>query len=631
LWNRLGPLVHLLTALIAPTWWAVLYDAPLSPGLLLLCALLGLLPDIDSAASHIGRLAPEIAQAIERRWGHRTLTHSCLAILLVAVVTVPLTDHWFLTIAYASHILLDMIIGGNTGVTLLWPLRYRYTFAHIDPASPGELIIGLLAFAFVLFPLAMPTLAVRAAEVLPEKPMPTPTKTPTATPSPAPTLVSIKIDHVYNIAAEILVQTGDKVTQGQPVADLQTWRATLQAPPPTPTPTWVLIPTDTPTLTPTPYVPPTVNPLVLQSASADLEVARAQATLAAAPPNEDAITRECDRVTTLQSQLEAMKNQLWADQLQRDAAKIRAQEPGSNIPWEQIGAMEAKLFEQERQIAEQAGLITQQQQSCDAIRSQPHDAGADQLAVAAAQLQRAEVRYLQAIATPTQPPTPTPTATATPSPTATPWTPPSDEHTRIYSLVTGDVYAIKITGNGNQARVEIEIATGYSQPLSPSPNLGEGREGGFQNLAEGWDGGQLATVIHVSDGDTLDVQFSDGSIETIRLLDVNTPETVKPNAPVECYGPEASHHTKTRLCGNDTGDHCAGIEVQIEPAERDRYGRLLGYLWLDGELYNEELTAQGFAVYNDYGNPHQYSHQVAQAAAAAQTQGIGLWAACPVP
>jgi endonuclease YncB( thermonuclease family) len=94
-----------------------------------------------------------------------------------------------------------------------------------------------------------------------------------------------------------------------------------------------------------------------------------------------------------------------------------------------------------------------------------------------------------------------------------------------------------------------------------------------------------ATVIHVADGDTIDVQFSDGSVETVRLLDVNTPETIKPNAQVECYGPEASAHTQPRLCGNATGDQCSGTWVPLDlahstgsgQAERNRYGRLLGY------------------------------------------------------
>jgi micrococcal nuclease len=617
--SRLGPLVHILTALIVPIWWAVLSDHALSPGMLILCAIFSLLPDIDTATSHIGRLLPDVSVAIERRWGHRTLTHSFGAVLLVALLTLPLTGQWFLVLAYLSHILLDMLIGGNRGVALLWPLRYRFSLGHIHPASPGELMIGLFALALVVVPLLIPTLAVQATAIIPKEPTPTPTRTPTATPTPAPTLVTIRIDHVYVVDAEILVQVGDQVSKGQPVANLIHWRATVQAPPPTPTPTWILLPTLTPTVTPTPYVPPTVNPLDLGAAWADLRAARAQATLAAAPPDPTAIARTCDQVLDMQSQLEAMRNGLWADQLKRDAARLRGDD---------FAAIEATLFEQERLIAEYVGRVARQQQLCTEIQSQPHRASPEELEIAAAHLQQAEIRYLQAIATPTQPHTPTPTPTRTPTATPTPWLMPSDEGSRIYSLVAGDVYAIHITGvNGNEARVEIDIAIGYGTPPNPPPTAPSPASG------EGWGGGgEWAIVTHVRDGDTIDVRFSDGSQEAIRLLDINTPETVKPNAPVECYGPEASRHTKTRLCGDLTGQSCTGVEVQLEIApERDRYGRLLAYIWLEGELYNEELVNLGLAHFNDYGNPHQYSERIEAATTTAQAEGVGLWGMCPAP
>jgi micrococcal nuclease len=65
--------------------------------------------------------------------------------------------------------------------------------------------------------------------------------------------------------------------------------------------------------------------------------------------------------------------------------------------------------------------------------------------------------------------------------------------------------------------------------------------------------------------------------------------------------------------------------------ERDRYGRLLAYVWLEGELYNEELASLGLARFNDYGNPHQYTDRIGVGAATAQTTGVGLWGMCPAP
>jgi hypothetical protein len=131
------------------------------------------------------------------------------------------------------------------------------------------------------------------------------------------------------------------------------------------------------------------------------------------------------------------------------------------------------------------------------------------------------------------------------------------------SLVSGVVVDVEIVSvNGNEATVEIRIAVAAqagskvsqaqtqaepSAPTSPSP-------------------GELAYVIRVSDGDTLDVRFSDGREERLRLLDVDTPETVHPDKPIQSYGPEASAHTKQQLCGTDSGKNCVGIGVFVEEA-----------------------------------------------------------------
>ena len=131
-------------------------------------------------------------------------------------------------------------------------------------------------------------------------------------------------------------------------------------------------------------------------------------------------------------------------------------------------------------------------------------------------------------------------------------------------------------------------------------------------------------VVRVADGDTLTVKFADGEEETIRLLDVDTPETVHPNRPRECYGSQASDFTK-RLMGQRVG---------IEEEGRDKYGRLLAYVWTEaeegGQLWNVRLLEQGLAVYNDYGNPGQYADRTRVVAERAMLAGVGLWSACEI-
>ena len=156
-----------------------------------------------------------------------------------------------------------------------------------------------------------------------------------------------------------------------------------------------------------------------------------------------------------------------------------------------------------------------------------------------------------------------------------------------------------------------------SSPESTSASAGSGAAG-IPTEAE-W-----GRVVRVADGDTLTVKFADGEEETIRLLDVDTPETVHPNRPRECFGAQASDFTK-RLKGQRVG---------IEEKGRDRYGRLLAYVWTEaeegGQLWNVRLLEQGLAVYNDYGNPGQYADRTRAVAEQAMLAGVGLWSACEI-
>lgn len=96
-------------------------------------------------------------------------------------------------------------------------------------------------------------------------------------------------------------------------------------------------------------------------------------------------------------------------------------------------------------------------------------------------------------------------------------------------------------------------------------------------------------VTYVSDGDTFTVNM-DGREEKVRLIGVDTPETVKPNSPTECYGKVASDFAKSTLA-NQT------VRLEADPINqnRDRYGRLLRYAYLnDGRLFNAELIRLGY-------------------------------------
>lgn len=98
----------------------------------------------------------------------------------------------------------------------------------------------------------------------------------------------------------------------------------------------------------------------------------------------------------------------------------------------------------------------------------------------------------------------------------------------------------------------------------------------------------VVKVTRAVDGDTIEVTYN-GKEEKVRLIGVDTPETKHPTKPVEPYGPEASAFTKKTLEGKK-------VRLEFDVQERDKYGRLLAYLYLeDGTFFNAELLRQGFA------------------------------------
>jgi micrococcal nuclease len=135
-------------------------------------------------------------------------------------------------------------------------------------------------------------------------------------------------------------------------------------------------------------------------------------------------------------------------------------------------------------------------------------------------------------------------------------------------------------------------------------------------------------VLRVVDGDTLHVLVA-GRDTTVRLLGINTPETVKPNSPVECFGPEASTFAKQALDGQRIT-----LEFDDSQGRLDKYGRTLAYVWLPTasgglDLINRELVADGYAYQRQYGpSPVAWQSELVDAENQARSQGAGLWGAC---
>jgi micrococcal nuclease len=129
-----------------------------------------------------------------------------------------------------------------------------------------------------------------------------------------------------------------------------------------------------------------------------------------------------------------------------------------------------------------------------------------------------------------------------------------------------------------------------------------------------------ATVTRVVDGDTIHVEL-DGDDVTIRMIGVDTPETVAPDQPVECYGPQASRFTTNALTDRD-------IALEFDRQLLDPFDRTLAYVWLGDELFNETLVDAGYAEAKTYPPNTRYQSRLDAAEDVARASERGMWGAC---
>lgn len=132
-----------------------------------------------------------------------------------------------------------------------------------------------------------------------------------------------------------------------------------------------------------------------------------------------------------------------------------------------------------------------------------------------------------------------------------------------------------------------------------------------------------AVVVRVIDGDTVDLRFGERT-ERVRLIGIDTPETKKPNTPIQCFGPEASDYTKHLLPAG------TAVSVRRDVQARDDYGRLLGYVYRssDGLFVNLELARLGYARPLTIAPNNSQASKFVRAAQDAEAANRGLWATC---
>ena len=138
-----------------------------------------------------------------------------------------------------------------------------------------------------------------------------------------------------------------------------------------------------------------------------------------------------------------------------------------------------------------------------------------------------------------------------------------------------------------------------------------------------------ASVVRIIDGDTIEIRFMDGAMDKLRLIGVDTPEKG------DAYGAEATAYTSSALTGKQ-------IWIEKDAGERDRYSRLLGYVWLnpplrgdDGDmrtnLFNAKLLLDGYAKLMTIPPNVKYVDMFTGYQASAREQNKGLWGITVAP
>lgn len=187
-----------------------------------------------------------------------------------------------------------------------------------------------------------------------------------------------------------------------------------------------------------------------------------------------------------------------------------------------------------------------------------------------------------------------------------------------YDTTVEALIAANAITDPNQLAVGTELIVPEDAPMATSPTNPPAGSGDRLPMPAGL---EPATVKDVIDGDTVDVIRADGSEIRLRLIGLDTPETVDPNTPQECFGREASTRAAEMLAGQSVF-----LEIDASQGDTDRYGRYLRYVWFaDGRMVNHEMIAQGYAIEYTYDLPYTYQAEFRAAERHASETFLGLW------
>ncbi|MCP4541884.1 MAG: hypothetical protein GY832_32545 [Chloroflexi bacterium] len=634
---------HALAALVPLLWWSAL-QGYFSPPLIIGAIIIGNLPDMDTATSHIGQLVYPIAKRIESHFGHRTITHSLLALAVVALLSfgihtlisnlIPelaslISPWWWWSVFYVSHLLLDMLVGGATAVPLLWPSKQKFWFGLNIPAkSTGERVVFGILFAAGVVPLFINPTALNPGRLIRQSTGSVEMALYDYRQWEATNIVELEIEGTWqtqdkehlSISGRFPIrrvegsifylrdpETGTIFSAGQfgtvdvyitravaHKAESRIVQANTPTPGPSPTPRYLIIRVDG-------ITDAASQILVHPGDHIQPGVTLAIPPTAAPAPTATPWTPDPFILVQAESNWTIAQAQHALDTAWRPIEETTILYAQATVLQIQAQIVELEIRINEGKAHTTAGLEALKirlsiAEGNLAQLEESHGTGPtwQQRQLANAKLERARLTYSATI------------ATATPAPTSTP----VPVHV-VDAPITGQIVDIQIAAvdtTNNTVVIDIRImVTDSDQVLD--------------------DAVTTAIVSHVSDGDTLDVTWPSGATARIRLIGVDTPETTfPPEGEAECYGPKASDYTKSLLPeGSD-------VTLRYDRQRLDPYGRTLAYVYLDtGQMLNAALLENGYARVLIVQPNDAYADLFYSLEDQAKANQTGLWGACPEP
>ena len=157
--------------------------------------------------------------------------------------------------------------------------------------------------------------------------------------------------------------------------------------------------------------------------------------------------------------------------------------------------------------------------------------------------------------------------------------------------------------------------------------VGSNATSGGSSVPKSWEsptlriGAVLGVVARVIDGDTIEVRLGERLLD-VRLIGMDTPESVHPTVEDECFGAAATRYTRELLEGKS-------VELTFDVERRDLYGRTLAYVWTDNDLFNVEIVRAGYARSYTVPPNVRYAEAILRAQRSARREKNGLWNRCP--